>query len=343
MTATKINSDHLDIFVAKNAIINGLFDIWQRGTSFAAIAGGTFHADRFIYHKSGTMVHTISRDTDVPTVAQTEMKINYSLKIDCTTVDSSIAAGDYCFVGYTIEGYDIKRFIGQPITLSFWVKATKTGIYCFSIRTSNADYHRIAEYTINAANTWEKKTISFTMPDGSTGTWNFINGAGLYLAFTLACGSTYQATKDVWASGNALATSSQVNATDSTDNNFWITAIQFELGSKASVFEFRPIAQELSLCQRYYFSLLGQGIVSIETCGGTGTYNSILITYPSPMAAAPTITIVGTFTKINSGNPTVYYASTDNFVLGVAATGTMPVRVSCISDAASGVTGQAEI
>jgi hypothetical protein len=49
-----------------------------------------------------------------------------------------------------------------------------------------------------------------------------------------------------------MATDAQVNGLDSTDNNFWLTGVQMELGSVATPFESRSIQQELAMCQRYY-------------------------------------------------------------------------------------------
>ncbi len=93
----------------KNLIINGDFDIWQRGTSFAAAANATFTADRWKYIKTGTMVHTISRSTDVPTVAESGHLSNYSLLADCTTVDSSADATDRCGMRYNMKGMILSK------------------------------------------------------------------------------------------------------------------------------------------------------------------------------------------------------------------------------------------
>src|SRR4051812_38977669 len=76
----------------KNAIINGDFPFWQRATNFVGIIAGAYSADRFLYQKGGTMVHDISRSTDVPTVAQAGRLFNYSLLVDCQTIDAAIAA-----------------------------------------------------------------------------------------------------------------------------------------------------------------------------------------------------------------------------------------------------------
>ena len=177
-----------------NAVINGNFNIWQRGTSFAAIASNTFFTDRFRYDKGGTMVHTITRETDVPTVAQSNQKSNYSMKIDCTTAQGSIGASDKTHIHQTIEGYNFVPFVGKTATLSFWVKATKTGIYCVSFRSSTNDRSYIAEYTVNTTDTWEKKEVILTF-DYSGGTWDYINGRGLNIAWMLVCGTNFQTTK----------------------------------------------------------------------------------------------------------------------------------------------------
>lgn len=234
--------------VLRNPIINGNFNIWQRGTSFTSVANATVTADRFWYLKSGSMVHDITRDTDVPSNQQ----FYYSYKVDCTTADSSMAATDLCALRYGIEGYDFRPFVGKRVTFSFWVKAVKTGIYCIKFRNSGADRCYIAEYTINSASTWERKDITLDF-NYSGGTWDYINGAGLYIYFTLCAGSNYNAgTNNAWQNTIQYATANQVNGCDSTDNNFWLAGIQLHEGDRALQYIPRPFETELALCQRYY-------------------------------------------------------------------------------------------
>lgn len=251
-TVTGALHETVPAFSRKNFIINGAFKVWQRGTSFASAANGQISADRFVYQKSGTMVHTLSLSSDAPTIVQAGRKFGGSLLIDCTTADAAIAAGDYTFLRYRLEGYDVLPLMGNTVTLSFWVRGTKTGIHCVGFRNSGADLSYVAEYTINSANTWEYKTITIQMPDGSAGTWDYTTGIGLQIAWVLACGSTYETAAGSWAAGNYFVTANQVNATDSTDNNFYLTGVQLELGSVATPFEFRPFGEELALCQRYF-------------------------------------------------------------------------------------------
>ena len=240
-----------DVSGPKNAIINGDFNIWQRGTSFAAIATNAYSADRFKYQVVGAAVHTIYRATDLPTQAASGHKSNYSFQFDPTTADAAIAAGDYVILTHRIEGYNFAPFMGKTATLSFWVQAVKTGIYCVSFRNSVSDRSYVVEYTINAASTWEKKTITLTFSD-SGGTWDYINGVGLIVGWALAAGSDSQGIANTWNSANDMATSNQVNGVDHIDNNFWLAQVQFELGSLATDFEYRQFGDELARCQRYY-------------------------------------------------------------------------------------------
>lgn len=274
--------------IGKNAIINGALDVWQRGTSFAAAASGQYTADRFAYSASHDGAVTISRSTDVPTVAQAGVLANFSLLVDCTTADASIAAGQYAMITHSIEGFVWRNFAQRDLTLSFWVKATKTGTYCIAIRNSGADRAFVAEYTVNASATWEKKVISISASP-SAGTWDYTTGLGAFLQFTIATGSTYQGTVG-WQNSNVLGTSSQVNGLDSTSNDFRLALIQLEVGDVATDFEIRPIQQEMELCYRYFYRAGGasHGAGIYPANGDTATIGVIQVPFPVPMRALPT-------------------------------------------------------
>ncbi len=280
-----------------NFIINGNFDFWQRGTSFATINDGAFSADRFGYGKIGTGVHTASRSTDVPTSSDSVFPSTYSLLIDCTTAQASITAGDHFEVAYMMEGYDWAQIKNRTVTVSFWVKATKTGTYCFSIVNNGADRSYVAEYTVNTTETWEKKSITIPV-NYSGGTENFGAQKGAVLRWMLACGSTFQTTAGAWANGNFYASSNQVNALDSTSNNFRLAQVKLEIGSVATPFIRRGTSfpQEQLLCQRYYeksYNLdVDPGTVTTtgaiqQRCSSTNEYVSVW--YKAPKMVAPTV------------------------------------------------------
>lgn len=245
-----------DLFSNKNAIINGDFNIWQRGSSFVSVGDGTYVADRWIYGKQGSVVHDITRSTDVPTFAQAGRIFNYSLLIDCQTIYSSSGATDVVAFEQKIEGYNWLPLAQKTITLSFWVKATKVGVYCAALRNNRAggnipDRSCVIEYNINQADTWEYKTITFPASP-SAGTWDYTNGCGISLTFALVAGSSFKTTANSWQTGNYVATLNQINACDSAANNFRLCSVQLESGSVATDFENRSLNREIALCQRYY-------------------------------------------------------------------------------------------
>ena len=286
---------NLSSALSGNAIINGDFNIWQRDTSFPAIADGTFTADRWKYQKSGTMVHTVSQSTDVPTVAQAGRLFNYSLKVDCTTADNSIAAGDYCLISTPIEGYNFLPLAQKPTTFGIWVKATKLGVYGVFLVNSGQDRSFVSEITINSSNTWEYKTVSI-LASTSSGIWNYTNGLGINLGICLAAGSTRQTTSGSWNNGDFYTTSNQVNGCDSASNDFYICGVQLEAGSVATQFEQRSIGQELLLCQRY-FEILGGQNTNEALCTGYASSTvqaQGVVKYVVQKRSAPTITFSAT-------------------------------------------------
>ena len=266
----------------RNRIINGNFDIAQRGTSLAAIVSGSYSLDRWLWGQGGAMACTVSQSTDVP-----NNTFQSSLKVDVTTADTSIAAGDYSHIRQSIEGYNVRDLIGNTFTLSFWVKSPKAGVHCISFANLGAasisDRSYIKEYTISAANTWEYKTITVTGGLITAGTWNWTNGIGLEVSFVLAAGTTFQTTADAWQTGNFLATANQVNVMDNTANDFFLTGVQLEPGTVATPFEQRLIGTELALCQRYFYkqvNYMGQSApFDSEATGGIGQSSNTTVVY----------------------------------------------------------------
>ena len=289
-----------DLFSNKNVIINGDFNIWQRNTSFTNFADGAYNADRWTYYKSGTMVHDISRSTDVPSFAQSGRLFNYSLLVDCQTIDSSIGSSDFCVIQQRVEGYNWLPLAQKPVTLSFWIKATKTGKYCAALGNGSPfDRSIVKEFTINASDTWEFKTITFPASP-SSGTWDFTNGIGVRVSICLAAGSSYQTTADAWQNANYFATSNQVNACDSASNNFRLCGVQLEAGSIATPFEQRSFQQELMLCQRYY-QFVYSGASFISTIHASAGIVSVKANFRQQMRTSPTIGQTGV---INAQNGT---------------------------------------
>lgn len=228
--------------------LNGGCDIAQAGVSFAAIPSGSWSLDGFRFGIASDGAVTVSQTADAPT----DNEFQNSIRATVTTADAAIAAGQFAFHETVLEGFDIRDFIGKPFTISFWVRSAKTGVHCLALRNSGNDRSYVAEYTVNAANTWEKKSVTISVGLITAGTWNWTNGSGMLLAFIMACGTTFQTSANAWQTGNFISTSNQVNCMDTVGNIFAITGLQVEPGLVSTPFEHILISTELARCQRYY-------------------------------------------------------------------------------------------
>ncbi len=325
----------------ESPIINGAMDIWQRGTAFAAAAHQTYTADRWRWVQSGSGVVTVNRSTSVPSVAQAGVALTYSLEVDVTTADASIAAGDYYGIQTVLEGGTWRHFAQRDVTISFWAYSTKTGTHCLAVTNSGADRSYIGTYTINTTNTWEYKTV--TVPASpSAGTWNYTTGVGANIYFMMAVGSTYQTTAGAWQTGGFFGSSAQVNCLDSTANFFRVTAVKMELGLFASDHTFTPPELEQLRCQRYYqksfqYHTTPAQNLGTETgevrfgspVGASTAFSHITAFFAVPMRIAPSIVLY---------NPNAANAQIRNQTLGTDCTGSGTANVTEKSFVLSGTT-----
>ena len=291
-----------DIVQSKNIIINGDMNVNQRNTSVSGITSGGFQTvDRFYIGVTTAGTWTQSKDTDVPS----GQGFGSSLKMDCTTADGSLGAGDFVQLVQYIEGQNVQYLkwgtsSAQSLTLSFWVKSVKTGTYIAELRNSDNTRTIAKSYTVDSASTWEKKTITF-VGDTDSGP-NNDNGEGLRLTLWLAAGSTYTSgtLATSWeATTQANRAVGQVNLADSTSNNFWITGIQLETGDTASEFEFLPYDINLARCQRYFFvTKSSQWLYAINS---TNNNSRSEVVFKNTMRDTPT---AGSVAFSNSGTGT---------------------------------------
>jgi hypothetical protein len=221
------------------------------GSSVTVSANGTnaYPVDRFFAQKNSSGVFTIQKSSTAPS------GFTNSFVATVTTADTSIASGDFAYLGQVIEGHNFDDFGygaagAATFTASFWVRSNLTGTYSFAVTNGAGDRSYVANYTINTADTWEYKTI--TILGDTTGTWLKDNQAGLRVRFGLSAGSNFQQAAGSWGTVNAMATSSNVNWLGTIGNNFYITGVQLEKGSTATSFDYRSVGTELQLCQRYH-------------------------------------------------------------------------------------------
>jgi len=251
----------------RNLIINGAMQVAQRATS-ATIQDGanegyrTLDRWRVLFSNSAGGVATMSQDTTVP-----NKEFTSSLKIDVTTADTSFEDNNQAItIQYRFEGQDIANSgwdyssSSSYLNVSFWAKSNKAGTYCVFLYTQDGTKHaNIKEYTL-AANTWQ--FVSFAYPGNSGLSFDNDNAGSLYVGWTLqAALNRYNGvTPDQWKDATTVgyyATSNQVNFFDSTNNNWYLTGVQIEVGSKATPFEHESYGQTLAKCQRYLFRING--------------------------------------------------------------------------------------
>jgi hypothetical protein len=273
----------------KNFIINGMMQINQRGDSTGKTSGGYYACDRFKSDISGAGTWSIAQSTTVPS----GKGFKNSVKLDCTTANGSLSSGAYFIYQQRIEGHNLQRLAfgtsdAKPIVLSFYVKSNKTGTYHVGLFNNDNSRMNGRTYTIDSANTWEFKSISFDA-DTSAG-FTDENTHGLILEFWLVGGTDYTSgsTPTAWtASDNTIrAGGLAVNLADSTDNEWLLTGVQLEIGQNPTSFEIEPIDVTLAKCQRY-FNKLSELLYGGYGADSAGDYATIW--FPTEMRTDPTM------------------------------------------------------
>jgi len=277
----------------RNMIINGAMNVAQRSTSVSGLgadANAYQTVDRWRFLTGNTAGrYTLSQATDAPS------GFGFSTKIDVTTADTSIAAGEYFFFRQLLEGQDLQQLNkgtsdAKKITVSFFVKGNANATYL--VELEDADNSRLNSQTFNVTSSWTKIVKTFTAD--TTGALDNDNANSFNLGFWLHAGSTFTSGTHAagWLSnattGNRVP-SSNTSIFDSTDREFYITGIQMEIGEYATPFEHKTFGQDLAECQRYYFKFLEGNNQEI----GVGWYYSsshisFMFQYPTTMRATPT-------------------------------------------------------
>ena len=252
------------VLTNRNLIINGAMNLAQRSTSASGIGGtnsGTYNAqDRWNFFAYGSPAArwTQSVSTDVPASST----FTTSLKLDCTTASGTVGAAHRQQLMQVIEAQDLQHLrygssAAKKITVSFWVKSSVTGKnYCWVYHNDGGRF-TYKSYTVNSADTWEHKALTFTGDTASAITND--SGAGLNIIWMLYVGTDYSGATDgvedtwqSWSAGNYDQFHGQVNNASSTSNNWYLTGTQVEVGDSDTPFEHEHHSVTLAKCQRYY-------------------------------------------------------------------------------------------
>ena len=296
---------------------NGAMLVSQRATTKATLTDGYNCLDRVYTWKSHDGVVEESQSTDTP-----NSDFYNSLKHRVTTADTSIAATQYHALSFRLEGNSVTQLGfgtsgAKKVTVSFWVKSSVAGAYGAALRNLASNRFNQATMTINSADTWEKKSITYT--GDTSGTWPKDHTQGFHFQLSMAMGTTYQGTSaDTWVTDIDVAPSNQVNWLATVGNTFYITGLQIEEGDTATEFEHRSFAEELALCQRYYEEIKVTGYFVTGNSYSTAQFNASPMFFKTKKRANPDITFptIGTVSgTIGPTDATANYVGTLGSVL----------------------------
>jgi len=293
--------------VGRNIIINGAMNVAQRGTSFTGIGASSGYSgpiDRFRLSAGSTAGRlTATQTADGPNGISANC-----LKLDCTTADTSIAGGEKLIIEQRFEGQNLQR-IGKgvagakQVTVSFYAKANAS--FTFACELFDFDNQRQISKLFSVTSDWSRIELTFPadVDDGSSSLADD-SAAAMSLFLHLHAGTNF--------TSGTLNTSSFANNTNAnravgidsffsnTNNNFFLTGVQMEIGSQATNFEHRSVGEELALCYRYTqrhpssdsgenFNIIANGFA------GSATETFHFCRHYQTMRAEPSLTNNGTF------------------------------------------------
>ena len=279
----------------RNIVINGAMKVAQRSASVAGLgaASGFFTLDRWkmLIGSASAGRYTMAQVADGPA------GFANCLKITTTTADTSIAVGERLTLIQAIEGQDLQQLkkgtaSAEQFTVSFWVKGNANALYVCEIYDNDSATNITQSFAVTTS--WNR--IELTFAADTSNPLDDDNAASLTLFIWLHGGSTYTGgtfASNTWATAttnNRYAVADRTSIFDATSRTFFITGVQMEIGSTATDFEHRSFGEELTLCQRYYFTVpRTYGIASSATAMFTS------VAFPVEMRATPTlITILAT-------------------------------------------------
>ena len=331
----------------RNMVVNGGCLIAQRGTS--STSAGMQTVDRFMTTTSGVDEEPTQEQVDVASGTPAYISgLRKAFKVTNGNQTSGAGATDQLSIEYRLEAQDIRNsgwnYISATsfITLSFWIKSSIAQNFTGRLLTIDGTAQNYPFETGSlTANTWTK--ISKTIPGNANLSFddNTNNGLSIFINGFLGTDLTGSVTLNAWAAPVATTLTPDVPSTWYTTDNatLEITGLQLELGEVASAFHQRSLAEESSLCERYFQRLPkdptdGYGPI----CGGrshSSTQAEMMVTIPE-MRSAPTIG--------SSGNLRILHGGTGKAVSGItllhAARSTVFFRATVASGLSSGDSAQ---
>lgn len=285
----------------RNVIINGNFDIWQRGTS--QVQTGYFSCDRWRFtDAAGDASMSVSRTS----ISQFDLTgypaspVKYCMAV---TTGNSFEPGHYFLSEQRIE--DVRTLNGEEVTLSFWAKASSSSLklsidfyqYFGSAGAPSSSVSTcITTSGVSLTTGWAKYTVTVTVPSISGKTISTDGTDFLSLRFWFSAGSLW----DDEAPALYLISPGQAGT-------FYIGQVQLEKGVNATDFEYRHPGEEIILCQRYYEASKATGLMNTYNVGYTKAQQQ---SFKVTKRAIPVVTLSNLWTLGQSGTLGPLYSNT---------------------------------
>ena len=253
---------------------NGDMRICQTGSTSSNFSSGTnsHHGPDLWQHLiSAAGTFRASQDNDTPYHKQ----FPKSLKLECTTADTSLDAASFFYSVYRMECVDswvlqYGTLYAKPVTVSFWIKSNKTGIFSVNLENESNNHSGGGDSTcvrrvrIEKQNTWEHKTVTY--PGDYNFQMDYHTNKGAVIEFFWTGGTNYSNNSagldtekgNFEQIANPSATDIRahpvadggINFADSTSNYINLTGVQMEIGEVATPYEHRDYSEELIYCMR---------------------------------------------------------------------------------------------
>jgi hypothetical protein len=289
----------------RNRIINGDMRIDQRnaGGAITQTTGNTYTVDRWSI--SGSVTSKLSAQRNYGVTSPT----GFSNHLGILSLSSySVGVGEAFTVTHAIEGYNVTDLAwgtasAKTVTLSFWFRSNMSGgtVFGGALQNSATDRSYPFSFSSVASNTWEYKTI--TIPGDQSGTWLTNDGIGIQLRLSLGVGTTLSGTAGAWTAGDIRSVTGSASIVGTNAATCYITGVQLEVGTIATPYEFLPMSQEMSLCERYFQKSFQSGTAVSQNSGvyrgavcyvvqssGSGPIPSSIVKLRERMRTNPTVT-----------------------------------------------------
>ena len=290
---------------------NGSMDICQRSTSVTGITSEQKLTDRWSLNigSSGTFTFTVGTGPGT-------FGLNKCIKLDCTSANASGSDSDAnMYITIPLEGQDVQLFRkgtsdAKAFTISFFVRSNKTGTGIVEIWDRDNDRILSKTYTIDSADTWERKCINYTMETANA--LDNDNAKSLMVGWWIESGADFDGGTlgTSWAGRTDAnrAVGQTLNMASSTDNEFLLTGCMMVPGTFTTEtipdFVNETFAENLARCQRYCFLMKASTTYTRYTHGIANSTEQAegVVSLPVAMRAGPTLTTSTTAAEFACGD-----------------------------------------